>query len=178
MDSPANTPRGSCALRDRGGWWAHRAEGGWAAARAVCAGYPHLPSPTELLAGPVPVASRKTQAVKHCPHSRIDCVASLQPELLRHRGVPLELFVMFGAGVFHFGQFMLEPAALFLQPLQISEDRPAFFKHGAPAGKQPVLWQISEGKLARADDLSFVRRQNPRQDLHQGRFARAVITDE
>src|SRR5205814_7033706 len=73
-------------------------------------GYPHLPSPTELLAGPVPVASRKTQAVKHCPHSRIDCVASLQPELLRHRGVPLELFVMFGAGVFHFGQFMLEPA--------------------------------------------------------------------
>src|SRR5205814_8497327 len=43
-------------------------------------GYPHLPSPTELLAGPVPVASRKTQAVKHCPHSRIDCVASLQPE--------------------------------------------------------------------------------------------------
>ena len=77
-------------------------------------GYPHLPSPTELLAGPVPVASRKTQAVKHCPHSRIDCVASMQPELLRHRGVPLELFVMFGAGVFHFGQFMLEPAALFL----------------------------------------------------------------
>ncbi len=102
----------------------------------------------------------------------------MQPELLRDRGIALERPVVLRAGVVHVGHFVFEAAALGFQLLQVLENGGGLFEHRPAAGKQPVLRQIAEGQVARADDLPLVGRSQAGEHLHQGGLAGPVVADQ
>ena len=144
----------------------------------LCERDSHLPAAAELLARTPPIAPGKPQAIQHGSDFRLQGISAVQSKLLRQRSIALELPVVFGAGLLHLRQFVLQLAALQFESAQVFKHRERFVEQGPAARNKAILRQVAKSQVAGAHDLAFIRLDQPRKHLHQGALAGAVLADQ
>ena len=138
----------------------------------------HLPPAAELLAGALHVFAAEAEPLQDGAGARLQRIPLLEAELLADNRIPLHLPLVFRPRVLHLRQFLLQPADFPLQRPERLEHRQRLVQELAPPGDHPVLRQVTERQVPRADDVPFVRGGNPRKDLHQRRFSGTVVPDQ
>ena len=138
----------------------------------------HLPAAGKLAGGAVHILARKAQAVEHRAGLRFQRIAVAALELGLHAVVAVgDLFVLGALRVDH-RHLMRDRLHLLFHIPQTLENGETFFQHAAPGEREAVLGKVAGGDSLADRKGAFVETFDSREDLEQGRFARAVPAHE
>ncbi len=124
----------------------------------------------------------KTETSQHLCNFRLNVVALAMleqmldlAEFVHH---PVKLFILGRDLCGNPGNLSAEYVHPVMHGDNVIEGRRRFIKKGASAVGNAILRQIADGVIPRLCDLAAVGIYVPRDDFHQGGFARSVRTDD